>query len=76
MQAARRRHVAHAAVVVVEVALELEHVAQVLGAREVLVEEQLDRNLLGGFVAEVGSYVVDGSLNGQLARIEERLANV
>lgn len=50
--------------------------AKALGAREVLVEEHLDRNLLGGFVAEVGSYVVDGSLNGQLARIEERLANV
>jgi F-type H+-transporting ATPase subunit delta len=47
--------------------------AQRLGAREVVVEEVLDRNLLGGFVAEIGSYIVDGSLDGQLARIEERL---
>jgi len=47
---------------------------QRMGAREVLVEEQLDRNLLGGFIAEIGSYIIDGSLDGQLARIEERLA--
>ncbi len=44
-----------------------------MGAREVILEEELDRNLLGGFVAEIGTYIVDGSLDGQLARIEERL---
>jgi F-type H+-transporting ATPase subunit delta len=48
--------------------------AQRMGAREVIMDEQLDRNLLGGFVAEIGSYIIDGSLDGQLARIEERLA--
>jgi F-type H+-transporting ATPase subunit delta len=48
--------------------------AQRMGAREVVLEEQQDRNLLGGFVAEIGSYIIDGSLDGQLARIEERLA--
>ena len=48
--------------------------AQRMRAREVIMEEQLDRNLLGGFVAEIGSYIIDGSLDGQLARIEERLA--
>ena len=37
-------------------------------------EEIVDKNLLGGFVAEIGSLVVDGSLDGQLARIRERLA--
>jgi F-type H+-transporting ATPase subunit delta len=47
---------------------------QVMGAREVVVDEHVDDKLLGGFVAEVGSYIVDGSLDGQLARIEERLA--
>lgn len=45
-----------------------------LGAREVVLEESVDRTLLGGFVAEVGSTIVDGSLDGQLARIRERLA--
>lgn len=46
---------------------------QAMGAREVLVEEQVDPKLLGGFIAEIGTYIVDGSLDGQLARMEERL---
>ena len=37
-------------------------------------EEAVDTNLLGGFIAEVGSLVLDGSLDGQLARLRERLA--
>lgn len=41
--------------------------------KNVLVEAAVDRNLLGGFVAEVGSLVLDGSLDGQLARMRERL---
>lgn len=41
--------------------------------KEVLVEDAVDRTLLGGFVAEVGSRVLDGSLDGQLARMRERL---
>jgi F-type H+-transporting ATPase subunit delta len=44
-----------------------------LGKR-ILLEERVDPTLLGGFVAQVGSYIVDGSLDGQLARIRERLA--
>jgi F-type H+-transporting ATPase subunit delta len=45
-----------------------------LGGKQVVIEEALDQNLLGGFVAEIGSLIVDGSLNGQLARLQERLA--
>lgn len=41
---------------------------------EVVLEEVVDGALLGGFVARIGSYVVDGSLDGQLARIRHRLA--
>lgn len=48
--------------------------AQSLDGRQVIIEEIVDRNLLGGFVAQVGSMVLDGSLDGQLARIRERLA--
>lgn len=44
-----------------------------LGGKQVLIEEVVDTNLLGGFVAEIGSLVVDGSLDGQLARMRERL---
>jgi F-type H+-transporting ATPase subunit delta len=42
--------------------------------KQVLLEETVDASLLGGFVARVGSLVVDGSLDGQLARMRERLA--
>jgi F-type H+-transporting ATPase subunit delta len=45
-----------------------------LGGREVVVEEVVDDHLLGGFVAEVESYIADGSLDGQLARLRARLA--
>jgi F-type H+-transporting ATPase subunit delta len=41
--------------------------------KTVVVEERLDSGLLGGLVAEVGGLVADGSLDGQLARIKERL---
>jgi len=33
----------------------------------------VDGALLGGFVAEIGSLLVDGSLDGQLAALRERL---
>jgi len=42
--------------------------------KRILLEERVDPTLLGGFVAQVGSYIVDGSLDGQLARMRERLA--
>lgn len=45
-----------------------------LGGKQVLIEETVDPQLLGGFVAEIGSFIVDGSLDGQLARLGERLA--
>ena len=45
-----------------------------LGAKQVTLDEIVDQQLLGGFVAEVDSSMVDGSLNGQLARLKERLA--
>ena len=45
-----------------------------LGGKHVAVEDVVDPTLLGGFVAEIGSLIVDGSLDGQLARLRERLA--
>jgi F-type H+-transporting ATPase subunit delta len=45
-----------------------------LGGKQVVLEEIADRELLGGFVAEVGSLLVDASLDGQLARMHRRLA--
>ncbi len=44
-----------------------------LGGNQVILEEVIDRGLLGGFIAESGSYLVDASLEGQLDRIRQRL---
>jgi len=44
-----------------------------LGGRDVVLDERVDASLLGGFVAESGSVVVDASLDGQLARLRQRL---
>lgn len=44
-----------------------------LAGKEVIVEARVDASLLGGFVAQIGSLVLDGSLDGQLARLRERL---
>lgn len=46
----------------------------VLDDRQVVLEEAVDPALLGGFIAEIGSVLVDGSLDGQLARMRGRLA--
>lgn len=48
--------------------------SRALGGKHVVLEEIADRELLGGFVAEVGSLLVDGSLDGQLARMHRRIA--
>lgn len=49
-----------------------ERLARAVGKR-VLIEEHVDRSLLGGFVAQIGSLILDGSLDGQLSRMRERL---
>ena len=40
---------------------------------QVVIEEVVDPTLMGGFVAEIGGLILDGSLDGQLARLRERL---
>jgi F-type H+-transporting ATPase subunit delta len=47
--------------------------SRVLEGKQVVLEEMVDGALLGGFVAEIGSLLVDASLDGQLARLRERL---
>ena len=51
-----------------------ERLGRALDGKQVVLQEVVDRELLGGFVAEIGSVLVDGSLDGQLARMRERLA--
>jgi F-type H+-transporting ATPase subunit delta len=49
-----------------------EHLGRRLG-RTVLLDTEVDPNLLGGFVAEVGSRVLDVSVAGQLGALRERI---
>ena len=44
-----------------------------LTGKEVEFDFRLDRELLGGVLAQIGSTVYDGSVRGQLDRIRERL---
>jgi F-type H+-transporting ATPase subunit delta len=48
--------------------------SQLLEGRELVIDEMVDPSLLGGFVAEVGSMILDGSLDTQLVRMREQLA--
>ncbi len=50
-----------------------ERLGRVLG-KQILLEERVDQSLLGGFIAQVGSLILDGSLDAQLGRMRERLA--
>lgn len=47
---------------------------ETLLGKQVVIEETVDATLLGGFVTRIGSLVVDGSLDGQLAHVRQRLA--
>lgn len=42
--------------------------------QEVLLEEEVDKDLLGGLVVRVGDSVFDGSLKRELERIQESIA--
>jgi F-type H+-transporting ATPase subunit delta len=42
----------------------------------VTVEAQVDPGLLGGAVAQVGSYLFDGSITGQLRELRRELKRV
>jgi F-type H+-transporting ATPase subunit delta len=50
-----------------------ERLGRVLG-KQIILEERVDQTLLGGFIAQVGSLILDGSLDAQLGRMRERLA--
>ena len=48
--------------------------SRLLDGKQLVTEEVVDPSLLGGFVAEVGSMILDGSLDTQLDRMRDRLA--
>jgi F-type H+-transporting ATPase subunit delta len=48
--------------------------SRMLEGKKLVIEESVNPQLLGGFVAEVGSLILDGSLDTQLDRLRDRLA--
>jgi F-type H+-transporting ATPase subunit delta len=47
---------------------------QALQSRQVLLDEIVDPTMLGGFVVESGSVVLDGTLEGQLEQMRQRVS--
>jgi|SRR2546421_3302272 len=48
--------------------------SRMLQGKKLVIEESVDPQMLGGFVAEVGSRILDGSLDTQLDRMRDQLA--
>ena len=48
--------------------------SRMLEGKQLVIEESVDPQMLGGFVAEVGSRILDGSLDTQLDRMRDQLA--
>jgi F-type H+-transporting ATPase subunit delta len=49
------------------------YIAELSGAKEVLISEKIDKNILGGVVIKYGDKVLDGSLKMALADLREKL---
>ncbi|MDP2736827.1 MAG: ATP synthase F1 subunit delta [bacterium] len=49
------------------------YIIELSGAKEVLVSEKIDKNILGGVVIRYGDKVVDGSIKTQLVELKEKL---
>jgi len=49
------------------------YIAELSGAKEVVLKEETDKNILGGVVIKYGDKVVDASLKTQLAELKEKL---
>ncbi len=49
------------------------YIIKLSGAREVMVDEKVDKSLLGGVVIKYGDKVIDGSLKGNLQDLKSSL---
>lgn len=45
------------------------------GAKKILLEENIDKSLIGGFVLRYGSKVLDGSLKNSLRSLRHKISN-
>jgi F-type H+-transporting ATPase subunit delta len=49
------------------------YIVKLSGAKEVILKEKIDKNILGGVVIKYGDKIVDGSLKTQLVELKDRL---
>ena len=49
------------------------YVAKLSGAKEIAVQEKIDKTMLGGVIIKYGDKVLDGSLKNSLAELREKL---
>ena len=49
------------------------YVAKLSGAKEIAVQEKIDKTMLGGVIIKYGDKVLDGSLKNGLAELREKL---
>jgi F-type H+-transporting ATPase subunit delta len=58
-------------------AAEADDVSRRLGAligKRIELRTQVDPSIIGGIIARVGDYLIDGSVTGQLSRLRSRLS--
>ena len=48
-------------------------IVKLLGAKEVNLKNQIDKNILGGFIVKVGDTIIDGSVKNQLQSLKNSL---
>ncbi|MFH1326237.1 MAG: ATP synthase F1 subunit delta [Candidatus Falkowbacteria bacterium] len=51
------------------------YIVKLLGVDKVKLENKIDKNILGGFVARLGDTVIDSSLKSQLQSLKSKLVN-
>ena len=57
----------------VNVKLLKNYIADLSGAKEILLSEKIDKNILGGVIIKYGDRVVDGSLRNSLEELRDKL---
>lgn len=56
-----------------DVKLLKDYIADLSGAKKVLLNEKVDKNILGGVIIKYGDKILDGSLKTQLADLKNRM---
>lgn len=49
------------------------YITRLSGAKEVVLSEKIDKNILGGVIVRYGDKIIDGSLKATLAELKEKM---